>query len=312
MAKYYLTYFNNGKKENVKLNELECLSGQDVTDIKIIDDFTTFFDNKDKLLEFLKRNYIIPSYVNHLFISSDYKCKNNEVKKITNGEQILYKDDRKLLSTSFTRRWFTIVLKHTPHFIIRVCDSLKTKYNTDAIKIFDELKNFIINLYKDKKLGTLLDMYESEKFDNLVNVLYRFEFYKKGTKIKLENKNWRHVHDLAVILKDIDESLNYYILPEEYGKKKGYLVFKEEIENPLKVRDNEKKVLIRDEEEFLTREDFDRRDEEDILSHYTKPDYEKERDGHNYIVPKSKDELRRDLETLATQVLDIQHKNRTK
>lgn len=303
VAKYYLTYIKNGKKENVALDRLECLSDKDVTDINTIDDFTTFFIDSNEMLTFLKRNNIITDDVIHLFISSDYKCEKDEVKKIANGEEILYKSDRKLLSLGFIKRWISFY--RDKDLVVRMCKVLKYKYlsskeDSYPLEIIDDLEKVIIEVNNRGALPTYL----SEDLDKTTTKFVNFEF-KKG-----KNKKWKNIHDMAVLLPKIDENIDKKI------------VMKEDLINPLIVRDNIKKVFkfqqnsIEEEknceEEFLTREDFDRRDEEDILSHYKKDDFEEVRDGQSYIRSKSKDELKRDLRALATEVMEIQRQNRIK
>lgn len=260
MAKYRLSYLEYGGFKAIDLKKLECLKDCDVTDIKIIDKFTTNFKNEEELIEFLRRNEIITEEVNKLYITIDKK-NNNEVinKKIYNGDKLFFKDDYKYLSVSFIYKWLSYN-RNNFDAITKICDNYIEKYKnaynrTDGssyiLSIFYSIKNTVKSIKNNNSevtKSTYLDYQES--IEDFVTI----EFFKldkeqivKGIFARSKDKDgnvrqqYRNIHDFILLLKQIDKDLQLYSSEKLVD------------ENKVRTYDN---YVESDHEEFLVEDDF--------------------------------------------------------
>ena len=260
MAKYRLCYLEDKKYISIDLSKLECLAGKKVTELKTIDNFTTCFDNGYDLLEFLKRNKLISSNVDHLYITMDKK-KSERVfnSKIYKGEYLLFKKDRIFLELSNIYKWFLYNQTHNPDILINFCDKSIKKYTikfkneeekekkTSIVLMFEELKSLIIRIKDIKNIFFNVQ----QEFDNLIDEVFDFEFYTDKTK---KTKKYKNIHDFVVFLKS--EDLNLYNYKFNYIK----------IKNLISIKDNtDTNEIIEIEEEFLTEEEISKMYNEDVL-----------------------------------------------
>lgn len=260
MAKYRLSYLNYGGFKAVDLKQLECLKGHNITDLSVIDKFTTSFENMEELLLFLRRNQIIDDKVTGLAITIDKKENGKTVnKKIYNGEKILFKSDYNCLSVSFIYKWLSANRTNFDK-IIKICDNYIEKYHSAynridgssyILSVFYELRALAIGLKNnDLEISNSLSL----EYENLIEDFMTIEFFKidkeKTTKdniVRKRNedgtcpKQYRNIHDFVLLMKKMDKDLDLY--------KSDRLI---DVNNVI-VMDNEKED---EHEEFLTGEDF--------------------------------------------------------
>lgn len=272
MAKYRLSYLGYGGFKSIDLEKLECLHGRKVTDIQVIDEFTTSFENLEVLLEFLKRNEVIDEDVNKIVITVDKKENGETInKKIYRGENLLFKSDRNFLDMSFVYKW---IMKHAEdsNLIIDICNNYIEKYknaynritgSSYILSLFNSLRALAYN--KTENAQGYMRASELKEFDDSVRDFINLEFYKidKGVLSKegrierkreedgTYKKSYRNIHDFIILLKSMDLSL-------EKSMGSGYIPNKQQT---LIITDNIQQVeeeVIDDVEEFLTPEDVAR------------------------------------------------------
>ena len=229
MAKYRLSYLGYGGYKSIDLEKLECLNGRKVTDIQVIDEFTTSFENLESLLEFLKRNRIVDEDINKLVITVDKKENGETInKKIYRGENLLFESDKNFLNMSFVYKW---IIGHSDDsdLIIAICDNYIEKYKNAFNRISGS--SYILSLFNslralayNKKVNAEGYMRASEfkEFDDTVRDFINLEFYKIDKDIlsktgrierKMENdgtykKSYRNIHDFIILLKSIIMNLH--------------------------------------------------------------------------------------------------------
>lgn len=258
MSKYRLSYLEHGKFNDIKLDKLECLIDKNVTNIEVIDEFTTSFETLESLLDFLKRNNLVPSETFKLYITID-KRENGVVmnKKIYNGDKLLFKSDQELTKLSFIYRWI-IDNKDNKEFMLPVVDNYIEKYqnaynritgSSNILGLFYGIKNIL--------LSDIINNNDILKYNEAINDFINFEFYKidkdrfnrdnvvikKKDKDGKEMKSYRNIHDFVILMKSLDKKL-------------------------VKIEEKEK-FDYSDEniDEFLTQKDFDRTNNE-LLSDF--------------------------------------------
>lgn len=296
MAKYRLSYLSYGGYKAIDLEKLECLKGKKVTDIQVIDEFTTSFKNMDTLLDFLKRNKVISEDINKLVITVDKKQDGEIInKKIYRGENLLFKSDKNFLNTAFIYKW---VISNNDDFntLINICDNYIEKYknaynritgSSYILSVFNSLRALALN---KKENNGFITPNELKEFNETIEDFINLEFYKIDKDIlnntgkierKLDNgthkKSYRNIHDFVILLKSLDIDLN------------KSMVSKPMIET-IKVRDNNFVEEQEEFEEFLTSEDINRVNVS-ILKDYKYEKYEGYQDGIDYHAPITEEEL---------------------
>lgn len=275
MAKYRLSYLGYGGYKSIDLEKLECLSGRKVTDIQVIDEFTTSFENAESLLEFLKRNKIIDEDVNKLVITVDKKENGETInKKIYRGENLLFKSDKNFLDMSFVYKW---IMNHSDNsdLIIKICDNYIEKYknaynritgSSYILSLFNSLRTLAYN--KKENADRYMRASELKEFDDSVRDFINLEFYKIDKDVlsktgeierKMENdgtykKSYRNIHDFIILLKSMGLNLNK-ALKEEVSTKRN---------STISVIDNVQSFQTEEveHEEFLTADDVSRSNKE--------------------------------------------------
>lgn len=195
MSKYRLSYKKNNNYVSIDLNKLDFFKNKKDTDIKIIDEFTTKFNNLEELLEYLKNNKLIENNVNKLFITIDKKYNNSTLlKKIYNGDKLLFSKDIEYLNISNIYRWI-MFNKNNYEYMIKIADKYLEKYkntynketkSSSIIAVFSNLKN-ISRLLKENKGYISKEIFF--EFESSVEDFINFEFYKIDRDIFLkENK----------------------------------------------------------------------------------------------------------------------------
>lgn len=297
MAKYRLSYLSYGGYKALDLEKLECLKGRKVTDIQVIDEFTTSFLNMKTLLEFLKRNKIINEDINKLVITVDKKQDGETInKKIYRGENLLFSSDKNFLNTSFIYKW---IMSNSNDFdtIIKICDNYIEKYknaynritgSSYILGVFNSLRILALNKKENKDY---ISPSELKDFNDTIKDFINIEFYKIDKDVlnntgKIERKcedngtykkSYRNIHDFVILLKSLGIDLNKTITTKPM------------IET-LKIRDNKVEEEQEEFEEFLTNEDINRVNDS-ILRNYKYEEYEGYQDGNDYHTPITKEEL---------------------
>lgn len=286
MAKYRLSYLRYGGYKSIDLSLLECLKNLDVTDLSIIDKFTTKFNNMDELLEFLKRNDIIEKDVNKLVITIDKKKDGETVnKKIYNGERILFKSDYNYLSVAFIYKWLSFN-RNNMDAIIKICDNYIEKYHNAfnridgsscILAIFNSLRKLAYG-FKTKTIDVTNSV--NYEYQTLVSDFMTIEFFKvdkeelkKGQIVRRRDKDgtcpkqYRNIHDFVILIQQLDKNL-------ERHKSDKFVD-----SNNLSIYDN---IIENEHEEYLEESDFDG------IQNNGQEKFEPYQDGHDYIVPTPK------------------------
>lgn len=297
MAKYRLSYLDYGGYTSIDLEKLECLKGKKVTDIQVIDELTTSFESLDKLLEFFRRNGLIDDNVRRIVITVDKKQDGEVInKRIYRGENLLFKQDKNFLNSSFIYKWI-ISNANNLDAIVKICDNYIEKYknaynritgSSYILSVFNSLRALACNKKENKGYVSLSELRE---FDAAITDFINIEFYKIDKDIlasegriarKQEDdgsykKSYRNIHDFVVLLKSMDLIL--------YTKLEDKKV--------IETMDASNDVELLEVEEFLTLDDINRSNKQ-ILDGYTwndDADYELCRDGNDFHREMSKVEL---------------------
>ena len=312
MAKYRLSYLGYGGFKSIDLEKLECLRGRKVTDIQVIDEFTTSFENLGALLDFLKRNRLLNDDVNKLVITVDKKENGETInKKIYRGEKLLFNSDKNFLDMSFVYKW---IMKYADDsdLIIEICDNYIEKYknaynritgSSYILSLFNSLRALAYN--KKENAHGYMRASELKEFDDSVRDFINLEFYKidkdvlsKEGRIERKSeedgrykKSYRNIHDFIVLLKSMGLNLNK-------GLDSGYVSNKK---TTFIVEDNVQPIEEEtDVEEFLTEDDILRVNKQFFNS--TKSDvesdvddYEMSFDGNDFHHKMSREELEESL-----------------
>lgn len=310
MAKYRLSYLGYGGYKSIDLEKLECLSGRKVTDIQVIDEFTTSFENVESLLEFLKRNKIIDEDVNKLVITVDKKENGETInKKIYRGENLLFNGDKDFLDMSFVYKW---IMNHSDNsdLIIKICDNYIEKYknaynritgSSYILSLFNSLRALAYN--KKENADRYMRASELKEFDDSVRDFINLEFYKIDKDVlsktgeierKMENdgtykKSYRNIHDFIILLKSMGLNLNK-ALKEEVSTKRN---------STISVIDNVQSIQTEEveHEEFLTADDVSRSNKE-FFKNYKEEDTSEEDlniGGNDVYYRMSREELEESL-----------------
>ena len=292
MSKYRLSYIKYGRYYNVNLQELEFFNNKKYTDIDVIDEFTTNFNNLNEFIEYLKNSELIDDDINKLFITIDKK-ENDYIrqKKIYNGDKLLFKNDKEYLKVSYIYKWI-MLNKDNYDYMIAIANNYLEKYKNARNRITDS-SNYLALFYSLKNLANVLKNNNSlEKFEVLrefekyVEEFINVEFYKidkvlytKEKKIEIKKdsngirqKNYRNIHDFVLLMKEIDKSLD--IKPQSYFE----------------------------EEEFLTMEDF-RRSDDVILNNYHNENFDSYVDGNDFIKFSNKSEVKSAFNSIAKKLI---------
>lgn len=310
MAKYRLSYLDYGGYKDIDLAKLDCLSERKVTDIQVIDEFTTSFENAESLLEFLKRNKIIDEDVNKLVITVDKKENGETInKKIYRGENLLFNGDKDFLDMSFVYKW---IIAHSDNsdLIIKICDNYIEKYknaynritgSSYILSLFNSLRTLAYN--KKENADRYMRASELKEFDDSVRDFINLEFYKIDKDVlsktgeierKMENdgtykKSYRNIHDFIILLKSMGLNLNK-ALKEEVSTKRN---------STISVIDNVQSIQTEEveHEEFLTADDVSRSNKE-FFKNYKEEDTSEEDlniGGNDVYYRMSREELEESL-----------------
>lgn len=212
--KFRLSYKKDDEFIPIKLENLQCLKGFDVTEIKTIDNFTTSFVSYNSILEFLKCNKLINEDVGELFITIDYKEDGKTIQKPYAYSDIIFtKLDREILKFSYVyNRIFSNI--DNGEYINNLINHYQEIFKNKSFW-FIERTSFII---KEDGFYSLTPSEHNEYYEKLKEFV-DFVFYKKQKDKKrvyyknvrdficYDIKNRKKVKDL---LDDtIDENVGY-------------------------------------------------------------------------------------------------------
>ena len=309
MAKYRLSYLGYGGYQSINLEKLECLAGRKVTDIQVIDEFTTSFENMESLLNFLKRNKVIDEDINKIVITVDKKENGETInKKIYRGENLLFKSDKNFLDMSFVYKW---IMNHAdePDLIIEICNNYIEKYKNAYNRITGS--SYILSLFnslralaysKKENAQGYMRASELKEFDDSVRDFINLEFYKIDKDVlintgKIERKcedgtyrkSYRNIHDFIILLKSMGVNLGKGLANSSVSNKQTTLV----------VEDNYPTGVQVELEEFLTEDDIIRSNKEFFKTYEDEPVDEEDLNmglgGHDYPHVMSREELEESL-----------------
>ncbi len=284
MAKYRLSYLGYGGYKSVDLEKLECLMGRKVTDIQVIDEFTTSFDSVEVLLAFLKRNKIIEDDVTKLVITVDKKENGVTInKKIYRGENLLLKSDKKFLDVSFVYKWIMANINN-PDLMVDICNNYIEKYknaynritgSSYILSLFSSLKALAYNV--KEKTGDYIRPSELKEYENSVKEFINLEFYKVDKDVLIREgrierkcedngvykKSYRNIHDFIIFLKSLGIDLEKYKNSEIIST----------INSTFKIADNHtvEEQEEEEQEEFLTEDDVVRSNREFFRNYKEEP-----------------------------------------
>lgn len=251
MAKYRLSYLENGGYKAIDLSKLICLKFKPtkVTDIRTIDELTMSFKSYDEFIEFLMRNKIINKKDLKLEITIDKKIEHSNEsynKPIYNSNKLLFKGDSELYNPSY-------ILKNIKeHFFdseyiynlaLNYEEKYKNAYNritgsSSILGIITTIKVFALKL---KSIGReMLEFDEIDQYDKALSNLFNLEVFKSNiikdnNKITIKTKkdengnnikNYRGIHDFVILLKKLDPTIIKNNI-EEYEEKEEYLTLKD-------------------------------------------------------------------------------------
>lgn len=292
MSKYRLSYVKYGRYFNVNLQGLEFFKNKKYTDIDVIDEFTTNFNNLNELIEYLKNSELIDDDCNKLFITIDKK-ENNFIrqKKIYNGDKLLFKNDKEYLKISYIYKWI-MINKDNYDYMITIANNYLEKYKNAYNRITGS-SNHLALFYSLKNLARVLKANNSlessevfKEFEECVEDFINIEFYKidkdiytKERRIEIKKdsngirqKSYRNIHDFVLLMKEIDISLGNN--PQTYFE----------------------------EEEFLTKEDF-RRSDTEILDNYHNEKFDSYVDGNDFIKCPNKTEIKNAFKAISKKLI---------
>ncbi len=292
MSKYRLSYVKYGRYFNVNLQGLEFFKNKKYTDIDVIDEFTTNFNNLNELIEYLKNSELIDDDCNKLFITIDKK-ENDFVrqKKIYNGDKLLFKNDKKYLKVSYIYKWI-MFNKDNYDYMIAIANNYLEKYknaynritgSSNLLALFYSIKN-LARVLKNNKYLNSSEVFK--EFESSIEDFIDVEFYKidkdiyiKENRIEIKKdsngvkqKNYRNIHDFVLLMKEIDKSLDI--------KLQTYF----------------------EEEEFLTKEDF-RRSDDEVLNNYHNEKFDSYGDGNDFIKCSNKTEVKSAFKAISKKLI---------
>lgn len=188
--KFRLSYKDNDNFIPIELNKLQCLKGFDVTKIKTIDNFTTSFDGYYSILEFLKRNKLIPKDVSELFITIDSKEDDKVIQKpYTYSDIIFIKLDRDMLKFSYVyNRIFNNI--EDGEYINNLINHYQGIYKNKSFWFVDSI-SFLI---KENGYYSLTPTERNEYYEELKKIV-DFVFYRKQKGKK--NVYYKNVRDFV-------------------------------------------------------------------------------------------------------------------
>lgn len=313
MSKYRLCYLDCGGYKSIDLSKLECLNGQNTTDIKTIDGITTNFENMEGLLDFFKRNKLIDDDINKVVITVD-KTTNGVVyhKKIFNGEILLFKEHTPYLSVSYIYKWLMENIDNQ-NCLIEICnnfiDKYKNAYNritgsSYILPIFTTLKRLALNI----KNNQVLSDNDLREFDNCINDFMTIEFYKidkdvlaqsKGATLARKKdkngkflKSYRNIHDFVILMNSLEkrvQNVNKPYISDDILEKSLIENIGLGTSTQIEIKNDMEYV----EEEFLTEEDNLKnvKNMMKFMQQGESDSFEPFRDGNDFIAPMSLDEI---------------------
>lgn len=264
MAKYRLSYLENGGYKDIDLSKLECLKGRVVTDIKTIDELTLNFKSCYDFMCFLKRNKIINDTNLKLEITIDKKVKNTKNvynKPIFNSDKLLFSYDEELLKYDF------ILKKIREHildgeYMYKFALNFEEKYQNAYNRITGS--SFILGLITTIKVVAIklsnkeyLNDYDIENYKNAINNLFIIELYKyesikkNGNTVEITRKkdedgnyikNYRGAHDFVNLLKYLEPDIikieeeereEFLVLNEDFRRVNEKLVYSHKFEDEI-------------------------------------------------------------------------------
>jgi len=273
--KFRLSYKEGNKYTPINLDNIDFLSENNKTEIKTIDEFTTHFEYYEEMINYLKEHKLIPDNIDKLYVTFDVKHDNKVYEQLyAYNNTLFFKGDKERLKYSYIYKYFRDKFENGA-FMKYIVEHYEKKY---VYKNFTTLK-FLARTIKDNGIWSL-DPYDKtvyfEEFDNFLDFLFKKKT-KKGTEV-----NYKNVRDFLC-----------FIDGEDPIKVKGNEIYQKnnnKVVNPEESLDNFIELENISKKEYLN---FNER-----LAYNTE-DFEPYRDGNDYIVPISRDEMLESLNDYA-------------
>ena len=274
--KFRLSYKAGNKYIPINLNNVVFLSDISKTEIKAIDEFTTYFETKEDMLNYLKSNNLIPNNVDTLYITFDVKQDNKTYEQLyAYNKTLFFKGDIDRLKYSYIYKYFRNNFENGA-FMENIVEHYEKKY---VHKNFTTLK-VLARAIKDGGIWSLDNDDRKvyyEEFDKFLDFLFK-KTTKKGTKV-----NYKNVRDFLC-----------FIDGEEPIKVKGNEIF--ETIDPKVVKPEE---IMDDfiEPENIPIEEYCKYNR-DFIPEY----FEAYQDGNDFIAPITKEEMEESLNDYAKKL----------
>lgn len=268
----------------INLNKLNYTKEFEIDTLENIDLFTTTFNNLDDMLKFLKRISLIDESVDRIFVSQK---KELELYKYPN--KIFYKNEEAILSISYIKKLLNEKMIDG-EFISKIAFYYMKKHSSKM----DPLNGVCYSIYdissslNNENSYSYLPYHERIEYIENIETFIKRQFYKK-------DKMDKYIPDY----KNIREFFCFIL-----GEKKFIpLDKKDEIKHQEEKTCNyvEEEIEEEFEEEFLEPEDF--KVYYDLIQNIKNDEWEAYRDGHDYIKPIDKKEIRSAYKDIARDLI---------
>lgn len=274
--KFRLSYKDGNKYIPINLNNVEFLNDISKTEIKAIDEFTTHFETKEDMLNYLKSNNLIPNNVETLYITFDVKQDNKTYEQLyAYNKTLFFKGDIDRLKYSYIYKYFRNKFENGT-FMENIVEHYEKKY---VHKNFTTLK-VLARAIKDGGIWSLDNDDRKvyyEEFDKFLDFLFK-KTTKKGKEV-----NYKNVRDFLC-----------FIDGEEPIKVKGNEIFEtidSKVVKPEEIMDD----FI--EPENIPIEEYCKYNR-DFMPEY----FEAYQDGNDFIAPITKEEIEESMNDYAKKL----------
>ena len=236
--KYNLSYKKNDIFIPIEINNISGKS------LKIIDGFTSVFENEDSLLTLLKMLGKIPNDVDKIYITHTDEINNITLEQMAyGGDVLLFNKDYKKLNKSYIPYMFELFKQNLEEFS-KLCDLYVDKYTLPAEKkklkkythfnkMLDRVNKIRLHLRRKEYLYFDTGAYLEEiDFEKDLDIFIKKEFYidtKDGIKI-----NYSNLRDFIIKVKyalgklDINKKEDYALANEKQLKAKRLILEKKD------------------------------------------------------------------------------------
>lgn len=281
--KFRLSYKEGNKYIPINLNNIDFLSDINKTEIKAIDEFTTHFETKEDMLNYLKLHNLIPTYIDALYVTFDVTKDNKLYEQLcAYNKTLFYKGDKERLNDSYINNYFLNKFENGA-FMLSIIEHYERKYPE---KKFVTLKS-LVRAIKEGGLWSL-DPYDrnvySYEFYNFIDFLFKTEKKNPTTNKKEKKFVYKNIRDFLC-----------FIEGEEPIKVKGNKIYETSFKNYVK----SEKIL----DEYIEPENITLEEYYNFNKRISEPEmFEPYRDGNDYIAPITQEEMKESLNDYAKRL----------